>query len=69
MREQPGARYFHMLAGQHGTWASQLPGGGLAAAVAAAAAARVNSVKVEGLTVMLRRQKHHRLSWQEARRG
>lgn len=40
--------------------------GGLAAAVAAA---RVNSVKVEGLTVMLRRQKHHRLSWQEARRG
>lgn len=28
MREQPRAGYSCMLASQHGTWASQLPGGG-----------------------------------------
>lgn len=56
-----------MTPGHHGCPGEvQQRWGGLAAAVAAA---RVNSVKVEGLTVMLRRQKHHRLSWQEARRG
>lgn len=71
MREQPSARYFLTLASMAPGHRSS-PGEvqrrweGLAAAVAAA---RVNSVKVEGLTVMLRRQKHHRLSWQEARRG
>lgn len=43
------ARLLLHPASQPRIWAPQLPGGG----PAAAAAARVNSVKVEGLTVML----------------